>query len=529
MSSFAWYWYADQHAAAARQSSLDLLWMEQTINNKLETNKDMLQNWSEDLQANNSTARVEFLRRIDSLIKENRAILAIDYLDSSGHRLLGLPLYEQRPNHLPPLSDPLITEVISKAHGLEQASYSRVIEQFAPLWVLAMPLFSENRSSGSILVTYDLDKLLTQEVPWWFVQRYDLTLVDQNDKQLSPSDGGIIEHQQEVNRLDFGASNSNLSLKTSVRETKLSRVFLISLALAILVFGMTIVWLLSILKRWLRERQIAQQALRERDELLQHTARLSSLAEFASGIAHELNQPLSAIANYSAAVESFVQSEKLQLDKIHRAVKKIGEESRRAGKIMHNMRNFIHKNAQPHELHSLITLVNEAIDLVEAPAKRQRIKLTFLHEQADILLECDAVMLKQVFFNLLRNAIEATPLLVARENPMIVPQIECQIHTDADNVILSIRDHGQGIADTDKLFKAFYTTKPEGMGLGLAICRTVVESHGGKIWAENHSDGGALFQIKLPLTTFSRTADAEALQATTNSNTHPIPHHETTV
>ncbi len=496
-STLGWLWYAEKRATAARQSSLDLLWMEQIITNKLETQQVMLQNWALDLDPASKPSRQEFLRRIDELIKENHAILAVEIIDEQQQRLIGLPDYDQRPAHLPPLNDPLVSEAIQQSRRLNSSAYSQVIEQFAPLWVLALPNSNEQHRLHRIVVTYNLDKLLTQEVPWWFVQRYDLSLVDEHDKQLSPSEGGIVAHNKEINRLDFGPSGSGLTFKTSVRTVQNFDNLLIGLAIAVLLFGILIIWLLRLLRRWIKERKAAQQALRERDELLQHTARLSSLAEFASGMAHELNQPLAAIANYAAAAECLLEADKIQSPKVRQAIEKMGEESRRAGKIMHSMRNFIQKSATPHEPYSISQLVHESIELIEAQARRQHVRIQVDLRTEDIKIDCDAVMLKQVLFNLMRNALDA---MEAKQTDH-AQQLEIRTEQTEDYLVFSVTDQGQGVQDIDKLFQAFYTTKSEGMGLGLAICRTVIENHGGKIWAENNPSGGASFHFRLPLKT----------------------------
>jgi signal transduction histidine kinase len=507
-STLGWLWYAEKRAATARQSSLDLLWMEQIISNKLETHQVMLQNWAVDLNQNSAPSREELLHRIDALVKENHAILAVEFIDKNQQRIIGLPDYQQRPSNLPPLNDPLVSEALIQSRTLKSTAYSKVIEQFAPLWVIAIP--NEALSEGNILVTYDLDKLLTQEVPWWFVQRYDLNLVDKNDKQLSPSEGGIVTHNKEINRLDFGPANTGLSLKTSIRATQNFDTLLFSLALAVLLFGLLIIWLLRLLQRWLKERQAVQKALRERDELIQHTAQLSSLAEFASGMAHELNQPLAAIANYAAAAECLLQTEQMHSPKIRQAIEKMGEESRRAGKIMRSMRNLIQKSATPHEPYSLPNLINESIELIESQAKRQQVQIQWDSQLDELMLDCDAVMLKQVLFNLMRNALEAMEMPNINRTEQVLKII---VKQDELYVTISIIDQGSGIAEKDKLFQAFYTTKSEGMGLGLAICRTVIENHGGKIWAEDNLDGGATFHFRLPLTAQS-TQSIQTIQTT---------------
>ena len=148
----------------------------------------------------------------------------------------------------------------------KSASYSKVIEQFAPLWALVVPLFNEGKYSGSIIVTYDLDKLLNQEIPWWFVQRYNLNLRRQNNKQLSPSDAGLVEHQGQINRLDFGGGHTGLSLNTSVREKTFTDRLLPSLTIAVIVFDHDHV-VTTITTTLGYKSVVGAAALRERDEL----------------------------------------------------------------------------------------------------------------------------------------------------------------------------------------------------------------------------------------------------------------------
>jgi len=598
-----WLWYADQRDAEARRSSLDLLWLEQTLQQTLELNQRFLANWAHDLIPPSQSATTEFLSRADGLVKRNAGLVAVDYLDASGKRVTGVPEAVQRPSQLPPLSDPLIGEAIARSRTLGKPAYSRVIEQGAPLWVLVVPIEDDSGRHGSLLATYDLDRLLEQEVPWWFVQRYDLALVDRNNKRLSPRDGALPDASGPVHTLTFGPDDSGLALWAGPHADARPQVLLAVLAIAVVLFGLLIIWLLRLLQRWLRERHAAQRALsdsraqlyavlagleaavsvssaddgrllfrnrhhgevlpleaegeccllprlqppleartrsaefldpvdqrwyhlerramqwvdgstvlldivrditaerqaahtaRERDELLQHTARLASLAELASGIAHELNQPLAAIANYSAVAENVLRSESPQMQRVEDAVARMGEEAHRAGQIIQSLRSFIQKRAVEHRTHRVLDLLDEPLALLHPLAERLQLAVQVQSRSPSACIDCDGVMIEQVLFNLLRNAMEAVAALGRQPAPDAV----CvQIDEDGDGVTICVADRGAGIADPGKLFRPFYTTKSEGMGLGLAICRTVVESHGGRLWADAQPGGGARLWFRLP-------------------------------
>jgi two-component system, LuxR family, sensor histidine kinase DctS len=267
-TTLGWLWYADQRATAARQLSLDLLWLEQIVTQSLNDNEHMLGNWAHDLQTPTPRATAGFMALADGLMKDNPGLIAIDYVDAHGRRQAGLPNYTERPAKLPPLSDPLIAEAIRRCYTMNRPVYSRVIEQYAPLWVLAVPISDDAPHQGVVLATYDLDQLLASQVPWWFVQRYDLSLVDRDNKQLSPHDGDVAEAGGDVHKLNFGPDNSGLSLRASAHAKGRSEGLLLLLSAAVVAFGLLIVWLLRLLQRWLRERQAAQQELSSSREQL---------------------------------------------------------------------------------------------------------------------------------------------------------------------------------------------------------------------------------------------------------------------
>ncbi|MFO1336783.1 MAG: ATP-binding protein [Burkholderiaceae bacterium] len=629
-STLGWLWYLDQREQQARRAALDGLWLEQTIHQALDQHLHILGNWAHDLAPPTPAALAEFASRVDGLMKETPGLIAVEAVGHDGKRLAGLPAYGdgQRPSRLPPLTDPLIASAVERARTLDEPAYSRVIEQGAPLWVLALPIADEGRPQGMLLATYDLDRLLEQDVPWWFVQRYDLALVDRQNKRLSPPDGVLPPPGPPTLTLRFGPADSGLALWARPHADGHPSALLAGLAAAVVAFGLLIVGLLRVLQRWLRERLAAQQALadalafreamenslltalvafgrdgrilyanpalgrmlgvpgaslvgsgppfafwpagqhaecqaaheamlrgdspalgqaltlqradgtllpvrlfasplvgadrqpqgwmaslydtsaereaahvaRERDELLQRSARLASLAEFASGIAHELNQPLAAIANYAAVADSVLAQAPPQPAKAEDAVARIGEEARRAGRIVQSLRGFIQKRPVEHRRHRLQALLAEPLQLLEPLARRLGVRIGVQVDSGgdgDPEVDGDGVMIEQVLVNLLRNALESLEPLPGQPLPADAVRVHLRAHDG--QAFVQVADRGRGLADAAALFQPFYTTKPEGMGLGLAICRSVIESHGGRLWAEAREGGGTLFSFRLPL------------------------------
>jgi signal transduction histidine kinase len=187
-----------------------------------------------------------------------------------------------------------------------------------------------------------------------------------------------------------------------------------------------------------------------------------------------------------------------RLASVEDAVARMGEEAQRAGRIIQSLRSFIHKRQVEHRRHAVLELLDQPLALLKPMAERLRVDIAVqARDEQQAQIDCDAVMIEQVMVNLLRNALEAVATLPAPPADAVTVRVE----GDADAVAISVADRGPGIAEHDKLFQPFYTTKPEGMGLGLAICRTVVESHGGRLWAEDNPGGGARMVVRLPRST----------------------------
>lgn len=246
--------------------------------------------------------------------------------------------------------------------------------------------------------------------------------------------------------------------------------------------------------RDLTERQKTEARLQELQSELVHISRLTAMGEMASALAHELNQPLSAIANYLKGSRRLLESSTDErVVTVRDAVDKASEQALRAGQIIRRLRDFVARGESERRVESLSKLVEETSALALVGAKEHGIHVRFqLDPHFDMVL-ADKVQFQQVLLNLMRNAIEAMADSPRRE--LVVSSTPA----GNDDIVVTVSDTGPGIAPeiADQLFQPFITTKPQGMGVGLSISRTIIEGHGGRIWVGATPGGGATFQFTL--------------------------------
>lgn len=246
----------------------------------------------------------------------------------------------------------------------------------------------------------------------------------------------------------------------------------------------------------------AQALVQEQRDQLAHTSRLTTMGEMAAGFAHEVNQPLTAITNYARVAKRMMAKETPDLPLLQETLDKIEAQSHRASEIIRRIRRFMKKPATGKEVLSVPALLEDTRQFAEVDMRNNEggIDVEVPEGTPDVL--ADPIQVQQVALNLIRNALEATRSV---EAPAPV-QVSARLAGDSC-VRVEVRDHGVGLPEgaEDKLFHPFFTTKDEGMGIGLATCRSLIQAQGGDIGFERPDDGGALFWFTLPVAGASGT------------------------
>ena len=257
--------------------------------------------------------------------------------------------------------------------------------------------------------------------------------------------------------------------------------------------------------RDLTERQKTEARLQELQAELVHMSRLTAMGEMASTLAHELNQPLSAIANYLKGSRRLLENNSDEQSIMLRdAIDKAADQALRAGQIIRRLREFVARGESERRVERVKKLVEEASALALVGAKDRGIRVRFQFDPRIDLVLADKVQIQQVLLNLMRNAIEAMEGCKTREL-----LISAKPAGD-DMIAIGVADTGSGIPPemASQLFQPFVTTKPQGMGVGLSISRTIVESHGGQISCEPNPGGGTIFQFTLRAVTNEEVSNA---------------------
>jgi len=257
--------------------------------------------------------------------------------------------------------------------------------------------------------------------------------------------------------------------------------------------------------RDLTERQQTEARLQELQSELVHISRLTAMGEMASTLAHELNQPLSAIANYLKGSRRLLEGSSDDNSAAMRdALDKAADQAIRAGQIIRRLRDFVARGENERRVESITKLVEEASALALVGVKDRGIRVQFQFNPETDLVIADRVQVQQVLLNLIRNAMDAMETSQTRDLVVAIAP------ADSGQVRISVTDSGSGIAPeiAEQLFQPFITTKRQGMGVGLSISRAIVEAHNGRIWAEPNPTGGTSFHFTLAVVNEGDVDDA---------------------
>jgi PAS domain S-box-containing protein len=243
------------------------------------------------------------------------------------------------------------------------------------------------------------------------------------------------------------------------------------------------------------DRKRAEEGLRKVEAELAYVTRLTTLGEMAASIAHEINQPLAAIVANATASRNWLMRPERGLDRVHSALADIVKDGHRAAEVIQRVRQLATKSDPKREDLDLNEVIHEVATLMRSEIQTQRVDFGMSLARGLPVVLADRVQLQQVIINLVINGVESMAGVSDRPRELFIRSEACD-----DRVAVSVHDSGVGVdmRVVDRLFDAFYTTKPRGMGMGLSISRSIIEGHGGRLWAMPNADYGATFQFALP-------------------------------
>ena len=250
------------------------------------------------------------------------------------------------------------------------------------------------------------------------------------------------------------------------------------------------------------ERKATENMVRQQKEKVELTSRLMTMGEMASSLAHELNQPLTAISNYSLGAVSRMKDGGLSSAELLPALEKTAGQAQRAGNIIRRIREFV-KRSEPRRRPTEVTrIVEDAIGFADIEAAKKGIAIHTDVQAGLPPLDVDPILIEQLLLNLLKNAVDAMDQAAVR-------RIDLVVRRQDDMAEFSVIDRGSGVSELQlaNLFQPFFSTKSEGMGMGLNICRSIVEFHHGRLTAERNPGGGAIFVFTLPLAASSEARE----------------------
>lgn len=613
-------WLADRDERLERQQALikDSLWVEQTLRFALGADLGFIERLALDIGRGAADAN-QIAVRARHLVANSPEIIRLTWLDAEDRPLLAVPPQAERGALPSPLA---VTLELARSGGRSVPSSDFVLPDGRAAFALATPVHRGDLYAGALVATVSLGALLTEHIPWWIVERYRVTVVDESGQELAARShvavpGGAISHTIALDppARDLFVAVTAVAAKTNlIRNSLVATIAALALVVAAsflalhrhsqrriaaesevraqhafrkamedsltvgmrakdidgriiyvnpafcrmvgfaaeeligrpppmpywvpelfeetlavyravldgkappdgfeitfqrrggerfdaLVYEAPLIdadgrhtgWMASVVD--ITDRKRAEELARQQSEQLARTARLVSMGEMASSIAHELNQPLSAVASYATGSLNMIRAG-CRGEEVAPAIAKIAEQAQRAGHIVHSIYSAVQRSEPRIAPLDVAALIEEAVAFIAPEARKFGVEVTVRNDSDVAAIPGDRVLLEQVLLNLARNACEAMARTPAEERRLTITVAR----VDAE-LVFSLADRGPGIARdvADTLFSPFVSTKPEGMGMGLSICRTVVERHRGRLWFEPAEPHGTVFRFTLPI------------------------------
>ncbi|MCC6680240.1 MAG: GHKL domain-containing protein [Phycisphaeraceae bacterium] len=536
LAGLLWLFHSRSLQVARANLNSSISTAQESMRLRLHATRDHLVTMAEDM-ARHSLNQELFSERLAHYMAEHPELVSAMYVDAEGEARWAVPKQWEEKVLGRPLACPRSLEVsrLAEASGTPVYSDVHISLQNEPAFDLCVPIQDQQNTYGVIVAVYSCERMLRNMISREIVHEHRASLIDGEANTLVtlPAVQQIDERLSAIAELDPPGRGFALRLDrygSGFWGVGMTLMVVLCVGLA---FGMSWgMWSLQrqIIRRLEAERQMheahdslaervrertveletankrlktemierrrAEEESRQHQEELAHVTRVSTMGEMATGLAHELNQPLGAIANFAEGGLRLMDADSAHPDALRMAFTEISEQARRAGTIIHRMRSFVATGEPRREPHKFKRLVGELMDLVDADCRQEQIDLYL--DVPDLLptVLVDGIQIQQVLLNLIRNAIEALSEVDPAGRRITVTAAP----GDNGTLAVAVSDTGPGCPPEmmTRLFEAFYTTKKSGIGMGLSISRSIIDAHGGRIWATDQASGGLTVQFTIP-------------------------------
>ena len=477
-----------------------------------------------------------FHKQLLAYMADHPELTSLVYIDAGGIGKWAVPAGQAVTPDGQPLACPMSREGFNEARRTRTVHYSPPHMGLLgePAFDVNVPIFRDDEFLGTFVCVYSCRRLVRHMLHREILQSHRVSLVDDRDNVVVALPAVDRIDERLIDTVDIAPPGRGLRLKLERYGSGFWGVGigLMALLCVALVAGMAWgMWSLNrhIARRALAEasllqarnelaqrvrertadlerantqlqqemadRRQAEQSARQRQDELAHVARVSTMGEMAAGLAHEINQPLGAITSFAEGSLRLIEAGSPDLGRLGEAINEVSEQARRAGRIIRRLRSFVAKGQPQKSLCDLRGLAEEVVDLIAMDIRHETILFRLEIPESLPPVSADRVQIQQVLLNLMRNAIEAMGAVDADARELVVSASQME-----DTIVVAVSDSGPPCPPTDlaRLFDAFYTTKTAGLGMGLSISRSIVQAHGGRIWATPNAETGLTVRFSLP-------------------------------